>query len=98
MRLTLRYSPQAKEQINAYLDAIDDKVLMVAAIEELRREIEKLLLNPSLGTAPTGPFEFTPIHQFRLRAGGAPRMAHLAYRVTADTLDVLLFSAVATHE
>lgn len=98
MRLSLRYSPQAKAQIDAYLDAIENNVLMVAAIEELRREIEKLLLNPSLGTAPTGPFESTPIHQFRLRAGGTPRLAHVAYRVTAETLDILLFSAVATHD
>jgi hypothetical protein len=90
----IRYSPRADAQIKEYLRGIPDDVIAVAAATELRRELTKLVADPNLGTAPTGPFEDRPIYQFRLMAGDRPRMGHVSYVARDGGVDILLFSAV----
>lgn len=90
------YSERAVSQIRAYLHGIEDNFVAIAAAEEIRRELGKLAADPSIGTAPPGPFEQRPIYRFTLNCGDTKRVAQVSYRVSADKtqLVILLFSSV----
>jgi hypothetical protein len=94
MALTVEYKLTARTQINEYLSRIEDQVIVLAAIAELRREFAKLAADPRLGSAPTGPFETRPIYKFRLEAGDCRRLAQVSYKVEGQFLEILLFSSV----
>ncbi len=94
MEPSFRYSDQATQAIAEYLKGIPEDMHAMVAAEELRRELRKLALNPTLGTAPTGPFETRPIHRFQLESGDRRRLAQVSYRVRGSgEIDILLFSA-----
>lgn len=90
----LRYSESAIAQAQGYLGGIDDPIVQLAAAVEIQRELMKLVADPSLGTAPTGPFESRPIYKFRLEASGLSRLAQVSYRKRDGGIDILQFSCV----
>lgn len=91
MNRTWRLAPDAGKQIqDDYLKHVEG-VQVIAAAEELKREFGKLAANPQLGTAPTGPFENRPIHQFYLECGDRRRLASVSYRTTPECVDILGF-------
>lgn len=94
MPLALIYLDTAKRQIGEYLAGIDDAVVHAAAIEELRRELQKIAANPVGGLAPTGPFETRPTFRFYLESGDRRRLASVLCVVSKEHLTIELFSAV----
>lgn len=87
--------PEAIGRIRAYLDEIDDQVVSLAAAMELKKHFERLVADPHLGAAPTGPFESRPIYRFHLEAGDRRRLAQVAYLVEPDgSIAILAFSCV----
>jgi plasmid stabilization system protein ParE len=87
--------PDAIGKIRAYLDAIEDETIGVAAGIELGAHFDRLAENPRLGSAPTGPFESRPIYKFTLESGGGRRRAQVSYRVSDDgSVEILAFSCV----
>jgi hypothetical protein len=85
--------PEASGRIREYLRAIEDDMIAVAAGEELRKHFERLVLDPNLGTAPTGPFERRPVYEFTLKSGDAPRRAYVSYSLSeGGVINILAFS------
>ncbi|MGQ0713798.1 MAG: hypothetical protein ACT4PJ_08695 [Gemmatimonadaceae bacterium] len=86
MSYELRLPPDTRNEIREYLnDRFHDDAERLAALAAIAQELEKLSINPALGSShPGGPFETRRIYRFSLVADRVTRYVQVAYAVREE--------------
>lgn len=93
MNYELRLPPDTQNEIREYLNERFGENLAdyLAALAAILGELEKLAVNPGLGSVHYGgPFESRPTYPFSFTAGGVTRVVKVVYSVLkADRVVVI---------
>jgi plasmid stabilization system protein ParE len=86
MNYELRLPPDTRNEIRDYLnDRFGNDTQRLAALAAITQELEKLAVNPALGSShPGGPFESRRIYRFSIAIGGVTRYVQVAYAVRSE--------------
>ena len=83
MAYELRLPPDTRNEIVAFVfDRFATGGLQLAAVDAIEAELNKLAVNPGLGTTrPGGPFETRPIYRFKINVDSTDRYLQVVYKV-----------------